>query len=64
MKLTIESTSDIVLLNGIETRVWKGTTDNGIECDVYVARISTDKYNDISEFESLMSVDKPLLVKL
>lgn len=64
MKLTIESTDDIVLLNGVETRIWTGITENGVKCDVYIARIATDEDNDISEFEQLRAVNKPLLVKL
>jgi hypothetical protein len=38
MKLTIESTSELVLINDQPARVWRGQV-NGVECRVYVAAI-------------------------
>jgi hypothetical protein len=40
MKVTMESTSKIVQLNGVPARIWEGTTETGIPCHVYVTRIA------------------------
>lgn len=39
MKITIESTTRIVLVNGVPSRVWQGTTASGVEIGALVTRI-------------------------
>lgn len=43
MKITIESTTKIVELNGILSRIWEGKTENGIKVHCYITRLSVDK---------------------
>lgn len=40
MKITIEATSQVTHLNGVEVRVWEGTTERGTPCLVFVHRMS------------------------
>ena len=42
MKVTINSTSKIVHLNGLPARVWEGETESGIKVHCYVTRIAID----------------------
>ena len=41
MKLTIESTSTIVTVNGnVQARVWQGKTESGVPVELLVTRIA------------------------
>lgn len=52
MKITIESTSKIVELNGVPARIWEGWTESGIKVHCFVPRIAIDKDETrFSEFE-------------
>lgn len=42
MRITIESTTKIVELNGIKCRVWEGMTTNGIKVHCFIPRIACD----------------------
>lgn len=42
MKITIESTSKIVRLNGVPARVWEGQTESGIKVHCFVTRVAID----------------------
>lgn len=52
MKITIESTTKIVDLNGVPARIWEGETESGIKCHCYVTRIAckADDENGNIEF--------------
>jgi hypothetical protein len=50
MKITIESTSKIVLLNGILARVWEGQTESGVLIHCYVNRVAVSTDNAPSVF--------------
>lgn len=52
MKVQIESTEQIIDLDGVPCRVWKGTTERGIECTVLVHRIRVQKDEDCTEFDA------------
>jgi hypothetical protein len=39
MKITIEATSTITLIEGVPCRKWTGVTDTGIECSVFTRLI-------------------------
>lgn len=39
MKISLESTSKIVSLNGQNCRVWEGETETGIKCHAYIKLI-------------------------
>jgi hypothetical protein len=51
MKITIESTSEVVALNGVRARVWQGKTDSGIPVAAFVASIAVDRAEDCAEFD-------------
>ncbi len=56
MKLTLESTSKIVTLNGVPARIWEGHTDKGVACHAFITRIAADRQADLSEFETELLV--------
>lgn len=51
MKITIESTTKRVHLNGVPARIWEGRTESGIPVHCYVTRIAVQKDLDTTEFE-------------
>lgn len=51
MRITIESTSLVVKLNGVEARVWQGTTDRGIPVQCFITRVAVERTEDASDFE-------------
>lgn len=40
MKVTLESTTKIVELNGVPARVWQGQTESGVEVHAFITRIA------------------------
>jgi len=40
MKIQITKTDEIVTLDGVECRRWAGVTEGGVECDIFVHRIT------------------------
>lgn len=50
MKLTIESTDTTTTLDGTPARVWKGTTESGIPCAVFVTLIAVERSEDTAAF--------------
>ncbi len=61
MKITINSTTKIVNLNGVPARIWEGTTDSGIKLHCFITRIAIDKDESrVEEFEQeLQKVEVP-----
>lgn len=55
MKVTLESTAAIVNVDGIEGRIWKGTTERGIACQALIARFAVDHALDASEFQDALT---------
>jgi hypothetical protein len=51
MKAIIQNTDQIIEVNGVEGRVWMGTTEAGIECEFLVTRVAVREDQDASEFE-------------
>jgi hypothetical protein len=51
MKITLESTSKIVELNGVPARIWEGKTDTGIEVHAFITRLAVHKDDDATQFE-------------
>lgn len=51
MKVTLQSTTKIVQLNGVPARIWEGTTESGIPVHAYVTRIAVHEDQDQMEFE-------------
>ena len=65
MKITIESTPEIALVNGKQARKWKGETESGIKIHCYVMYVAVDKNETrIEEFEKdLREVDSPTILQ-
>jgi hypothetical protein len=40
MKITIESTTKLVELNGVPARVWEGVSDGGVPIHCFITRIA------------------------
>lgn len=60
MKITIESTSKIVTINGgIECRVWEGKSEGGVEAQCLIPRIGAAAGQDLSQFERELQEMKP-----
>lgn len=51
MKITIESTTKVVELNGVPARVWEGATESGIPVHCFITRVAVHKDQDCSQFE-------------
>jgi hypothetical protein len=64
MKVTLESTSKVVELNGTPARIWEGTTERGVPVFAFITRIAPAIENpppDVcAEFEAdLMATRAP-----
>ena len=51
MRITLESTTKIVELNGVPARVWEGKTESGIPLHAYVTRVAVEADQNQEEFE-------------
>lgn len=51
MKIAIESTDQITSYGGVAVRVWKGVTEKGTPCFVFVHRIAVSELKDQAEFQ-------------
>jgi hypothetical protein len=61
MKLILESTTQIVEVNGHAARVWQGKTDNGVPVQVLISRVAVERTEDASEFDrELVEQDVPI----
>lgn len=61
MKAKIESTGEIVKIDGVQTRLWKGFTDTGIEVHCFIHRISPQRHDEIEQFENeLIEQERPI----
>jgi hypothetical protein len=52
MKITIESTDQITDLDGVPVRAWKGQTERGVPCIVFVHRIAFSQGANSRELEA------------
>lgn len=59
MKLQIEDTEHITLLDGVPVRVWQGVTESGMDCLVFVHRIAVDDRKDLREFDQDLQEQLP-----
>lgn len=46
MRITIENTTKIVMVNGVQSRVWEGRTDAGIEVHCFITRLAVKEGQD------------------
>ena len=59
MRITIESTSKMVELNGVPARIWEGRTESGIPVHCFVTRIMALKTENLEQFERELTEQKP-----
>jgi hypothetical protein len=59
MTITIEPTGHLVDLDGVQCRLWEGTTDQGVKCKVFVLRVAVHKDEDQSAFEHALKTQLP-----
>lgn len=50
MKVTLESTSKIVELNGVPARIWEGFTEGGVQVHCFITRVAVHRDLDATEF--------------
>jgi len=51
MKIEIESTDKVTEIDGVQVRLWKGITEQNIECLVFVHRLAVKNIQDQSQFQ-------------
>jgi hypothetical protein len=51
MKITLESTTKVTALNGVECRLWEGETAAGVKCSALIPLIMAKSDSDLVEFE-------------
>jgi hypothetical protein len=60
MKITLESTTKVVFLDGVQCRIWEGETERGIKVHCYIPRIAARPDQDLGQFEEeLREIRKP-----
>jgi predicted 3-demethylubiquinone-9 3-methyltransferase (glyoxalase superfamily) len=59
MKMTLESTTKIVKINGVDCRVWEGKTERGAPMHAYIAMVAVDRNEDTEEFERDLQEHRP-----
>ncbi len=52
MTMTISSTTKIVKLNGIDCRVWEGSTAGGVKVYCFILCVAAEDGQDLSRFEA------------
>jgi len=57
MKVTLESTPQVVTLDGVAARLWTGMTEGGVACEALIARVAVQHRLDQHEFEELLFQD-------
>lgn len=51
MKITLEQTSQIVNVDGVEARIWEGKTESGIPLTAFITRVAVSAEDDYAQFE-------------
>jgi hypothetical protein len=51
MKITIEATDQLTTIDGVPVRVWRGETEDGVPCQVFVHRIAVRYDQDCTRFD-------------
>ena len=59
MKVTLQSTTYIVYLDGLPARIWEGTTESGIRVHALITRIAIDEWQNRTEFEKELQEHAP-----
>lgn len=64
MKITIESTTKIVEINGVPCRLWEGQTERGVAIHCFITRIGVENGLDTSQFEQELAEQRQPTAKL
>lgn len=59
MQLMIESTDEITSMENVPVRVWRGVTQSGVPCIVFVHRIAVHNSQDQSQFDAELTQKLP-----
>jgi len=51
MKVTLESTSQVVYLDGVPARVWQGKTEAGVPVQAFITRVAVSTEDDVEQFD-------------
>ena len=60
MKITLESTAEIVEINGQPCRVWEGATAKGVRVTAFITRLAVPADQDLGEFDRELKETPPL----
>jgi len=58
MRITLESTTKVVELNGVPARIWEGATESGIPIHAYVTRVAVEEGLNQEEFEKQLQTHR------
>lgn len=59
MEIMIKSTDELTTIDGVPVRVWRGTTERGAGCLVFVHLIAVAEEQDRSEFQRELKEQLP-----
>lgn len=59
MRITVESTTKVVEVNGVPARVWEGHTESGIPIHCMITRVMVDLDEDRAQFEAELERHRP-----
>lgn len=59
MRMTIEATDKLMMIDGVPVRVWDGTTESGVPCIVFVHRIAVLQDSDSEQFDRELQEQLP-----
>lgn len=59
MRVTLESTTRFITVNGVKARVWEGITEKGVRCYAAIALVAAHSEDDNKEFEQSLMEHKP-----
>lgn len=59
MKMTVEATDQTTTIDGVPVRLWKGVTESGTKCEVFIHRIAVHKDEDATQFDKELKEQLP-----
>jgi len=59
MKVQMEVTDKITIIDGVKVRLWEGVTEGGTKCKVFVHRIAVRNNDDCTQFEKELKEQMP-----
>jgi hypothetical protein len=63
LRATIEATAEIVSLDGVRCRVWRGKTEAGTAALFYVHRIAADAHKSTADLDKALLLQAPPSVR-